>query len=213
MKLTVKRMSDEINTYDFDGAFDPENIKGEWAQLETAVIGDYPWKKDYPYTCEAAAKIGWNKNGLQVLMYARENPIICEETHFGGMPCLDSCMEFFFSPFADDRYYNIEINPAGIAHVAVGVRGKRYVYNREVPGMKITASVYDGKTWAISFNVPESFIYTHFGKCFKAGDTITGNFFKCSGRNLHDHYGVWNHVGTEHPDYHRPEYFGEMVIG
>jgi len=213
MQLNVKRVSDNIIAYDFDGAFDPNAVKGEWAGLETAEINDYPWKNDYPFTFKAAAKVGYNKNGLQVLMYAEESPIKSKETKFGGMPCVDSCMEFFFSPFADDkRYINIEINPDGIAHVGVGVKGNRYVYNREVPDMKITTSKYDGKVWAISFNVPVTFIYTYFGKCPAKGDKFTANFYKCSGGDCHEHYGCWNHVGTEHPDFHRPEYFGELVI-
>lgn len=214
MRLKIGRMNDEINGYDFNGPFDPEKFDGEWAKLEEAEISDYPWTKTYPDTFRAAARMGHNKNGFQVLMYAYETPILSKETKFGGMPCMDSCMEFFFTPFpdGDSRYINIEINPSGIAHVAIGVRGKRYVYNREVPNMLIRTSEYDGKVWAISFNVPESFLYTHFGAFPETGTVMKGNFYKCSGGELHEHYGTWNHVGTERPDFHRPEYFGELEI-
>jgi hypothetical protein len=26
------------------------------------------------------------------------------------------------------------------------------------------------------------------------------------------HYGCWNLIGTERPDFHRPEYFGTIVL-
>ena len=39
-----------------------------------------------------------------------------------------------------------------------------------------------------------------------------GNLYKCSGPALHEHYGCWNAVGTAAPDFHRPEYFGDMLI-
>lgn len=213
-QLKVSRLPDDILAYEFHGAFDPKAIAGPWAELEEADISDYPWLSAYPDRFQAGARMGYNRNGLQVLMYACESPILSLETRFGGMPCLDSCMEFFFSPFPDrdDRYINIEINPSGIAHVAVGIRGKRYVYDREVPGMVIRTARYDGGVWAISFNVPESFLYTHFADFPASGAVIKGNFYKCSGGGLHEHYGTWAHVGTERPDFHRPEYFGDLVL-
>ena len=39
------------------------------------------------------------------------------------------------------------------------------------------------------------------------------NFYKCGDLTVNKHYLAWQPVGTERPDYHRPEYFGPMVFG
>ena len=47
---------------------------------------------------------------------------------------------------------------------------------------------------------------------FGHGYTFRGNFYKCGDETAIPHYGMWNPVGTENADFHRPEYFGDFVI-
>ena len=42
------------------------------------------------------------------------------------------------------------------------------------------------------------------------GKTFRANFYKCGDMLSVPHYVTWNPVGTPKPDYHRPEYFGEL---
>ena len=52
-----------------------------------------------------------------------------------------------------------------------------------------------------------------FGKVdYVSGYTFKGNFYKCGDETDYPHFGMWNPVGTEKPDFHRPEYFGELII-
>jgi hypothetical protein len=44
------------------------------------------------------------------------------------------------------------------------------------------------------------------------GLKMTGNFYKCGDALESPHYLCWNHIKTEQPDYHRPEYFGELLF-
>ena len=147
-------------------------------------------------------------------MYAKEAPIQSRETAFGGRQCRDSCMEFFFMPFpeTDANYLNVEINPAGIPHVGLGIgrRPPRRHFTEAVPGMTIHESVYDGEWWALSYVIPMSFIKELFGRELTAG-TMRGNFYKCA-EDIHPHFGTWNPVVAEKPDFHRPECFGEIEL-
>ncbi|MDR2968576.1 MAG: hypothetical protein LBV32_03105, partial [Tannerellaceae bacterium] len=43
-------------------------------------------------------------------------------------------------------------------------------------------------------------------------EKIKGNFYKCADGTKYPHYLSWSPVGTEHPDFHRPEYFGEILL-
>jgi hypothetical protein len=41
---------------------------------------------------------------------------------------------------------------------------------------------------------------------------ITGNFYKCGDETEYPHFGCWNLIASPVPDFHRPEYFGEIVL-
>lgn len=215
MTYEVRRINGRAEAYPLDASFDPERLSGVWAEMDEADITDYPWLGAYPYHCRACARVGMAQDGLAVLMYAWETPVISRETCFGGSPCEDSCMEFFVSPFPEktQAYLNIEINPSGIAHVGYGRdRFGRFVHAEPVKDMDIRTCVREGELWAVSFTVPFSLIERHFGAAPLGAKSLKGNFYKCSGPLLHEHYGCWNHVGTEKPDFHRPEYFGDLII-
>ena len=214
MTYSIKRLPEGAGLCAFEGAFDPEGLPSPWKDAEQTEILDYPWLNQYPDHFFAAARVLAGNDGLKVLMWAEESPILAEETNFGGMPCEDSCLEFFLCPFPEegDRYINIEVNPIGTAHVGVGEsRHGRFVYKEAIDGFAVSVSA-PGKVWAIAYTIPNSLFIEAFGKAPAAGQKMKGNFYKCSGRKLHEHYGCWNHVIAPRPDFHRPECFGEIVL-
>ena len=43
-------------------------------------------------------------------------------------------------------------------------------------------------------------------------EKLRGNIYKCGDRTAHPHYLSWAPIGTPSPDFHRPEYFGEVLF-
>ena len=43
-------------------------------------------------------------------------------------------------------------------------------------------------------------------------DMIRGNFYKCADDTDSIHFVSWAPIHTENPDFHRPEYFGELYF-
>jgi hypothetical protein len=43
-------------------------------------------------------------------------------------------------------------------------------------------------------------------------EKIKGNFYKCADGTDSPHYVTWNPVQTPTPDFHRPEFFGELYF-
>jgi hypothetical protein len=43
-------------------------------------------------------------------------------------------------------------------------------------------------------------------------ETIRANFYKCGDSTAVPHYLSWSHIATETPDFHRPEFFGELYF-
>ena len=43
-------------------------------------------------------------------------------------------------------------------------------------------------------------------------EKLRANFYKCGDKTAHPHFLSWNPVGTPSPDFHRPEFFGELIL-
>ena len=178
---------------------------------EYAPIDAYPWGGDY--RPEARAYLAWDDAGLKVLLCAREATVSRAVTSFGGDVWTDSCLEFFFRPFADDgRYVNIEVNAAGAALVAIGPdRHDRRRLADCQPGMDFRASRHDGGWWAVAYAVPFALVSDLYQRDFGPGTPFRGNF-DCCDETLHPHFGCWNPIDAPAPDYHRPECFGRLEM-
>ena len=192
--------------------FDPdacEALRG----LDCASIACYPWD-DSGYCPEARAYVGWDAAGLQVLLCAREERIQAAETRVGGAVCVDSCLEFFLQPFpdADARYLNVEVNPAGVAHIGLGEgRAPRRVWEEVPAGFNIEASRHAGAWWAVRYTIPAAFLREIYGQDLLPGAVLRGNFYTCD-ESIHPHFGAWHPVIAPQPDFHRPECFGALRL-
>ena len=175
-------------------------------------LGYALWGPDYGIS--ARGKIFHDGRSLSVRLQAKEKDIRAEYMVPPAPVWEDSCLEFFFMPEAADCYLNYEINPNGCLHLAFGPDRK----NREIivpPDPKEAFRIRTGRTpdgWEAEFRISRDFLRTYY-----PGFTFTGilraNVYKCGDRTAHSHYLAWNPVETPEPDFHRPEYFGEMVFG
>ena len=179
--------------------------------LAFAPIDQYAWGG--AYQPEARAYVGRDETGLNVLLCAREAAISARVHAFGGPVWTDSCLEFFFQPFADDaRYVNVEVNAAGAALIAVGPdRESREKLEACPAGMDIRASRHDGGWWAIAYAVPFALIEALFARRLAPGAALRGNFYKCD-ESIHPHFGSWSPIDAPAPDFHRPEAFGTILL-
>ena len=176
-------------------------------ETEFAAIDQYVWQDDY--RCEARAYVTRGADVLNVLMCAKEKTIHVEAKRFNDPVCRDSCLEFFLQPVSgDDRYVNFEVNAAGIALIGIGKgRHGRALLPALPENMEIQASRHAGEWWAVRYRVPFTLLKKLFGKLPDA--RMRGNFYTCD-ETIHPHFGTWNPVASDQPDFHRPECFGEL---
>ena len=45
-----------------------------------------------------------------------------------------------------------------------------------------------------------------------SGLRLRGNFYSCGDLSPAPYYAAWSEVDTGTPDFHRPEYFGELLL-
>ncbi len=74
----------------------------------------------------------------------------------------------------------------------------------------------DGFEWELTVTIPFSLIFSvsNFDGGIEALRKIggRGNFYKCGDKLETPHYLSWSMINTPHPDFHRPEFFGEIVF-
>ena len=63
----------------------------------------------------------------------------------------------------------------------------------------------------MDFNSGSAFcIFFHHNIKDVKGKTFRANFYKCGDKLTVPHYVTWSPVETVKPDYHQPEYFGNI---
>lgn len=182
----------------------------EWSQIPALAIDCLLWSA--PTTIAATAQLCYDESAIFVRLSAVEQEIRAVHNSPLGMPCEDSCLEFFFCPaVGDDRYFNIEFNPNCCMYLGFGRdrdSSVRLLPERSLfePKAERTA---DG--WRVTYRVPFSFICNFF-PTFTAvpGGTIRANCYKCGDLTRTEHYLSWNPVLSATPCFHRPCDFGLM---
>lgn len=203
MKAALPELRGEI----FDPAKEPFCAVHPYAPIDS-----FAWDEN-GYKPEARAYAAWDGNGFHALLCAKEEKIAIATDSFGGDVYKDSCLEWFFQPFEDDpRYINVEVNAGGAAYISFGTdRWNRTVFEAEPEGMNIRASEHDGEWWAVAYTVPNALLEQLFGRVPQPGGAMKANFYKCD-ESIHPHFGSWNPIVWEHPDFHRPEFFGNLEL-
>lgn len=177
---------------------------------------------DFSYSPKVSFRIAHANNQIWLKYYVTEENILAQVDEVNGSVAGDSCVEFFFDPRDDGNYYNFEFSCVGMPHLAYGPdRHKRQFVDEEkiTKEIEISSSLGNepfiertgGHTWEMTIIIPAS-ILTEDKDIQLKGLKTRANFYKCGDQTSDPHYLSWNPVGTERPDFHRPEYFGQLVF-
>lgn len=185
----------------------------DFSKIPSLPIDTLLWSPEVPIT--AQAQICYDDTGLYVKLSAQEPHIRAVEEGPLGVPCEDSCLEFFFRPMDDDiRYLNIECNPKGCIYLGFCNTGRRYVRQLfDEPPIQPAVQMVEGG-WEVSYKIPKAFVQLYFPAFeLTPGKIIWANCYKCGDLTVQEHYLSWNPITQEEPNFHLPEYFGKMILG
>ena len=184
----------------------------DWDGIPALAIDEQLWRP--PVDISARAQIAWDDAELWVRLQAREREIRAEHTGNLGMPCEDSCLEFFFCPtMGDPRYFNIESNPNASLYLGYGDGREAVRLLPERDWLAARAERIPGG-WQVEYRVPFDFVRL-FQPGFhpSSGDAMRANCYKCGDLTAREHYLAWNPCTGETPNFHRPQDFGLMRFG
>lgn len=185
--------------------------------LETQVLSCTPWIK-FPYKPAVSFTIAHNEDYVFLKYFVVEKAIRAVNTQVNSAVWEDSCVEFFIH-FNDGKgYYNFEFNCIGTQLVGFGKSlSDRELLPAAVVGniksesfvstVKIKGSIY----WELSVAIPLS-TFVHHHLVSLVGRQGRANFYKCGDKLPEPHFVAWCAIESEEPNFHLPDFFGEIYF-
>jgi hypothetical protein len=189
------------------------DISSALDHLSKNKIGYAPWP-EYPYRPECAFAMAHGNNCIFLKFFIAEDDILARFTEPNDMVHQDSCVEFFISFNGEAEYYNLEFNCIGTCFLGYGFdREQREVASVEaVRKIKSDFLLYSdqGKMkWELTLLIPNDVFY-HHNYAALASKTGRANFYKCGDDLPVPHYLAWNNIKSTEPNFHLPEFFGDI---
>ena len=186
------------------------------------VIGYADWMTEYPYKPNARFRIAHTGTSILLEYSITEDSVRAVAAHDNGRVWEDSCCEFFFAPADDGLYYNIEANCAGRVLVGCGEgrAGRTHAPSTTVALIDRWSSLGDKPfeeregvcSWRMALVIPVGVFFRHEIKSLD-GMQSKANFYKCGDKLRRPHFLSWSEISTDKPDFHRPEFFGDIRFG
>lgn len=189
----------------------------DWNSVPAAAIDSYGWVECTEY--KAYAQLVFAEDfGFVCRMTCEEDSPAATYTKFDDPVCLDSCMEFFVC-FSGNSYLNLEANSIGTKCMGYGPsrESRKSIRYRLPGGFDAMPEVSDG-VWTMTYELSMENIQIFYPdvtvETFAPGYEFSGNFYKTGGQEItgNEHYGMWNEVRTENPDFHQPSQFGIFIM-
>ena len=127
------------------------------------------------------------------------------------------CCEFFVSDTHDGTYYNFELNCIGTLLASKRrSRNDADMFSKEELSRITRHSTLERRqieengvirAWGTAICIPFDLIGLD-GNALP--ESIKANFYKCADMAAHPHYVSWNRIDISQPDFHRPDFFGEL---
>ncbi|MDD3079659.1 MAG: carbohydrate-binding family 9-like protein [Paludibacter sp.] len=186
-----------------------------------ATIRELNWPDQYPYRPITIFSVGYSSDSIFIKYSIRGNILKAIYEHDNEPVYEDSCVEFFCKLPNSRYYFNFEFNCIGTCLAAKRRERKEDVVRFSTEDLKkISRYSSIGKRafnemqglfeWELTVKIPFEMMEIEPDKL---PDRLLVNFYKCATDSSdYTHYVSWSPIDTPEPDFHRPEFFGEMIF-
>lgn len=194
---------------------------GEWQEEHASklILDAVNWPEVAPYQPLATVAMSYSKSHLFLHFFVHSLDLRAVNVAPLSPVADDSCVEFFMQLPDSDEYWNFEFNCIGAVNASHRVeRPKPTRLTAEeiatigrlgscgTEPFEEKAGVHD---WTLTASIPFSLIGVDEDSL---PERIRANFYCCGGKTAHPHYLSWNAIELEKPNFHAPQFFGELKL-
>lgn len=177
------------------------------------------WARDFPHRPLVAAYLAYDAEALYVNYRVWGEDMRTLSPGDGHYVHEDSCVECFVQTERGDSYVNFEFNAAGVCYASRHSSPKestplsaadfasieRWGDHLGQQGLERTGA----EAWQLTVALP----WTTIG--YAPGQIPTelyANLYKCGDKTAHPHFLSWAPIEEAQPAFHRPQFFGTLIL-
>jgi hypothetical protein len=218
-----EKMKYKISSINEASVFSNEWDDPDWKEIEAISLDNFMGEKPDHFP-ETQVKVAYDEQAICIKFKVSDRYVKAVYSNHQDPVYKDSCVEFFFTPGSDisDGYFNLEMNCIGTMlfhHQKVPRQNAIGISETDIGKVKVITSLteiidpekVDNVDWQVSYRIPFS-ILDHYHDFDKPGPGTVwlANFYKCADDSSHPHWLTWAPIDNPTPDFHRPEFFGEL---
>lgn len=207
-----------LKSLDGQSIYSAADILEESGKLD--VIEVLNWAEKYPYRPITYFFIARSSDGLYLRFSVKGTMLKAVYSKDLSPVHEDSCIEFFCMPVGADKYMNFEFNCIGTCDASRRSSRKENVEKFSAEELKTIERIpsmgnrafkeMEGMfEWELTVKIPFKLMGLDGNNL---PEKILGNFYKCADDTDSKHFVTWAPINTEKPDFHRPEFFGELYF-
>lgn len=206
----------------------PMRIDGDWnkkAWRRSNILSIARPMGDIPrFTPTVEARMAYDSDHVYVIFRVRDRYVRSVVQEYNGNVSGDSCVEFFFAPDPSKPlcYFNLEVNAGGtplIFYITKPMSGLTRLLPEEIAQIEIAHSLprivfpemEEPVTWTVECRIPLAILEKYATIARPAsGVDWKANFYKTGSHTSSPNYLTWAPVLFERPNFHLPQFFGDI---
>ena len=189
----------------------------------TCAVNKVNWPDSFPQKPEVTVEVSNDHEVLYLKWHVKGEQLRAVTTQDQGPVWEDSCVEFFCRVPGEDTYCNFECNCIG---AMVGSRRKGRAEDvipfspdemgrieRKCTFPREAFEEKDGWfEWEVEERIPLDLIFQRPISNLQFPLTLNANFYKCADKTKRPHFLSWQPICLPKPDFHCPQFFGEITL-
>jgi hypothetical protein len=192
-----------------------DTLSAIFQSIESSAITNEPWPAG-GVKPHAEFKMAYSTDAIFLRFDVKEKYFRANNKLINDPVFNDTCVEFFIAFDDDAAYYNLEFNALGTPLVGFGTGRERKLTKpsliKTIKRTSIVNVVEDDALpyqWELTVVIPFNVFYNHQITALN-GVSCRANFYKCGDELPEPHYLCWNNIIADKPNFHLPEYFGQL---
>jgi len=185
------------------------------------ILGEKPG-----FTPRTEARLMYDEHFLYVIFRVRDRFVKALTSKSNGPVYEDSCVELFFSPDSTKPllYFNLEVNCGATPLMHYSKTPKKdytIVERKDLEQIEIAATmpslvypeIQKDTTWIIEYSIPLKMLEKYASISHpKSGVIWKANLYKIGDKTSNPHYLTWAPIESPVPNFHLPEFFGNLIF-